>query len=161
VPLMRTRMLLAGALFDQHKVNQAIQVIKDAVRLAAPEQFFRPFLECSAICMHLLSLTMQTENLTSESQAFIRDVLRLSNYVGSDLQFSHAEMEALSTSASISPREQEVLRLISAGYSNREIAGKLSISESTVKTHVGNIYYKLNVNSRVQAITCAKELKLV
>jgi DNA-binding CsgD family transcriptional regulator len=70
-------------------------------------------------------------------------------------------MEALSASASISPREQEVLLLISAGNSNREMARKLSISESTVKTHVGNIYYKLNVNSRVQAITYAKELNLI
>ncbi len=161
VPLMRTRVLLAKALFDQHKVNQALQVMKEAIRLAAPEQFFRPFLEAGALCTPLLSLTVQTESLTSESQAFIKDVLRLSNYTGSDSQLSQAEMEALSASASISPREQEVLLLISAGNSNREMARKLSISESTVKTHVGNIYYKLNVNSRVQAITYAKELNLI
>jgi LuxR family maltose regulon positive regulatory protein len=77
------------------------------------------------------------------------------------LSLSQAEVEALSTSASISAREQEVLRLMSAGCSNREMARKLSISESTVKTHVGNIYCKLNVNSRIQAILYAKELKLV
>jgi RNA polymerase sigma factor (sigma-70 family) len=87
--------------------------------------------------------------------------MRLSDDTGSDSQISQAEIEALSASASISPREQEVLRLIGAGCSNREIADRLSISESTVKTHVGNIYDKLNVNSRVQAITSAKELKLV
>jgi DNA-binding NarL/FixJ family response regulator len=104
---------------------------------------------------------MQTENLTSEVQAFIREVMRLSNYAGSASQISQAEIDDLSASASISPREQDVLRLISIGCSNREIARKLSISESTVKTHVGNIYYKLNVNSRVQVITYAKELKLV
>jgi LuxR family maltose regulon positive regulatory protein len=161
IPLMRTRLLLAKALFDQYKVKQSLQVIRDAVRLAAPERFIRPFLECRAICIPLLSLTLQTENLTSESQSFIRDVLRMSNHAESDMQVSHAEMEALSASASISPREQEVLTLISAGFSNREIAQKLSISESTVKTHIGNIYSKLNVNSRVQAITHAKELKLV
>jgi ATP/maltotriose-dependent transcriptional regulator MalT len=111
--------------------------------------------------MPLLSLALQTENLTRESQAFIKELLRLFNYTGGDSRISQAEIETLSTSASISPREQEVLRLISAGYSNREMARKLSISESTVKTHVGNIYHKLNVNSRVQAITYAKELKLV
>ena len=160
-PLMRTRVLLARALFDQHKINQALQVVKEAIRLAAPELFYRPFLEVSATCMPLLSLVLQTKNLTNEAQAFVKELLRLSNYIGGDSQISQAEIEALSTSASISPREQEVLRLITAGYSNREMARELSISESTVKTHVGNIYYKLNVNRRIQAITCAKQLKLV
>ena len=54
-----------------------------------------------------------------------------------------------------------MLRLISAGYSNREMALKLSVSESTIKTHVANIYTKLNVNGRIHAITYAKDLKLV
>jgi LuxR family maltose regulon positive regulatory protein len=160
-PLMRARVLLARALFDQYKINQALQVMKDAIRLAAPEQFYRPFLEGGAIYVPLLSLALKAENLTNEAKAFVKELQRLSNYRGEDSQFSPAEIEALSTSASISPREQEVLRLISTGYSNREMANELSISESTVKTHVANIYYKLNVNSRVHAITCAKKLKLV
>jgi LuxR family maltose regulon positive regulatory protein len=160
-PLMRTRVLWARSLFDQHKINQALQVIKEAIRLAAPERFFYPFLEGGAPYIPLLSLVLQTESLTRESQAFLKELLRLFEYTGEDSKVPQAEIDTLSASASISPREQEVLRLISAGHSNREIAGKLSISESTVKTHVGNIYHKLNVNSRIQAITCAKELKLV
>jgi LuxR family maltose regulon positive regulatory protein len=161
VPLMRPLVLLARALFEQHKVNQALQVIKDAVRQSAPEQFFRPFLDGNISCAPLLSLILQTESITNEAQTFIREVLRLSKYNGLASQITQAEIDALSASASISPREQEVLRLISIGCSNREIAGRLSVSESTVKTHVGNIYYKLDVNSRVQAITRAKELRLV
>jgi LuxR family maltose regulon positive regulatory protein len=160
MPLMRARVLLARALFEQHKVNQALPILKEAIRLAAPEQFFRPFVEAVA-CRPLLWLTFQTENLSIDSQAFLRNVLRLSNSLENDSQMTQTDIQALSTSASISPREQEVLHLISAGCSNREIARKLSISESTVKTHVGNIYSKLNVNSRVQAITYAKELRLV
>ena len=161
IPVMRTRVLMARALFDQHKMNQALHMLKEAIRCAAPEQFFRPFLDGSTTCVSLLSLASQMENLTSEAQSFIKELLRLSGSPGGDPQISQAEIQALSASASISPREQEVLRLISAGYSNREMARKLSISESTIKTHVGNIYNKLKVNSRVQAITYAKELKLV
>lgn len=160
-PLMRARVLLAKVLFDQHKIHQALQVIKDAIRLAAPEQFIRPFLDSIAICPPLLSLASQAENMTIEAHAFIKRLLSLSNTSGEHSHVAQSEIDALSASASISPREQEVLHLISAGYSNREMAGKLSISESTVKTHVGNIYYKLNVNGRIQAITRAKELKLV
>lgn len=161
VPLTRIRILLAWALFEQHKVNQALQVMKEAVRLAAPEQFIRPFLGDNAAWLPLLSVVLETENLTREANAFVKDVLQLSGYGEKHSQISQAEMVTLSTSALISPREQEVLHLISAGYTNREMASKLSVSESTIKTHVGNIYQKLEVNSRVQAITRAKELKLV
>ena len=67
----------------------------------------------------------------------------------------------LKTSALVSARELEVLQLILAGCTNREIALKLSVSESTIKTHLEKIYEKLNVNNRAQAILRAQELRLV
>ncbi|MGO1949272.1 MAG: response regulator [Mycobacteriaceae bacterium] len=48
-------------------------------------------------------------------------------------------------------REEEVLALIAEGHANRRIAGELFISETTVKTHLGNLFAKLGVTSRVQA----------
>ena len=61
----------------------------------------------------------------------------------------------------ISEREMEVLHLIAAGLSNREIADKLFISLNTVKTHTKNINSKLDVNNRTKAIFRAKELGLL
>ena len=61
----------------------------------------------------------------------------------------------------ISERELEVLHLIAAGLSNKEIAEKLFISLNTVKTHTKNINSKLDVNSRIKAVTRAKELGLL
>jgi LuxR family maltose regulon positive regulatory protein len=61
----------------------------------------------------------------------------------------------------ISEREVEVLHLIAAGLSNREIADKLFISLNTVKTHTKNINSKLDVNSRTRAVARAKELGLL
>ncbi len=55
----------------------------------------------------------------------------------------------------LSEREQEVLNLIAAGQSNQEIARTLVVAESTIKTHLNNIYTKLNVSSRLQALTTA------
>jgi DNA-binding NarL/FixJ family response regulator len=53
----------------------------------------------------------------------------------------------------LTPREQEVLRLMSAGLGNKGIAGKLKISEHTVKFHISSILGKLNVNSRTEAVS--------
>ena len=61
----------------------------------------------------------------------------------------------------ISEREMEVLHLIATGLSNREIADKLFISLNTVKTHTKNINSKLDVNSRIKAVSRAKELGLL
>lgn len=61
----------------------------------------------------------------------------------------------------LSGREYEVLQLLAKGYSNADIAGALYLSVSTVKTHVSNLYVKMGVKSRVQALTKAKHLKII
>jgi len=61
----------------------------------------------------------------------------------------------------ISKREYEVLQLINEGLSNQEIASKLFISESTVKTHVSNLLIKLDAKRRTQAVSIAKQLSIV
>jgi len=61
----------------------------------------------------------------------------------------------------ISNREYEVLELISQGLSNEEIAEKLFVSISTVKTHVSNVLGKLDARRRTQAIQRAKEMHII
>lgn len=61
----------------------------------------------------------------------------------------------------ISPRELEVLELIAAGRSNKEIAIELTVSPNTVKTHVAKLFGKLDVARRTEAIMRARELDLI
>jgi DNA-binding NarL/FixJ family response regulator len=61
----------------------------------------------------------------------------------------------------ISEREYEVLLAISEGMSNIEIADKLFVTESTIKTHVSNLLVKLNAKRRTQAIQIAKTLQII
>lgn len=61
----------------------------------------------------------------------------------------------------ITPRELEILRLIAAGLSNREIAEKLFVSENTVKTHSSRVFDKLGARRRTQAVQIGKEARLI
>ncbi len=61
----------------------------------------------------------------------------------------------------ISPREYEVLLCIAKGYSNKEIADELHVSENTVKTHVSNLLVKLDVKRRTQAVSIATGLNII
>ena len=62
---------------------------------------------------------------------------------------------------SITPRELEILELVAAGMSNREIAGKLHVSENTVKTHCSRAFDKLGAKRRTQAVQMGKEFGLI
>lgn len=68
---------------------------------------------------------------------------------------------SLITKLELSKRELEVLALLAQGHSNQEIATKLFVSLSTVKTHIQNLYEKLDVKRRTQAVEKAKRLNLI
>ena len=61
----------------------------------------------------------------------------------------------------ITEREYEVLCMIDEGLSNKEVAEKLFISQNTVKTHLSNLYVKLDAKRRTQALKNAKDLKII
>ena len=61
----------------------------------------------------------------------------------------------------ISERELEVLKLLAAGHSNKEIARTLEVSPNTVKTHIANLFGKLEVRRRTEAISRARELGMI
>lgn len=61
----------------------------------------------------------------------------------------------------ITEREYEVLCMIDQGLSNKEVAEKLFISQNTVKTHLSNLYIKLDAKRRTQALKNAKDLKII
>ena len=61
----------------------------------------------------------------------------------------------------VTPREMEILQLIAAGLSNREIAERHNVSENTVKTHAARLFAKLNARRRTQVVQIAKEAGLI
>jgi DNA-binding NarL/FixJ family response regulator len=91
--------------------------------------------------------------------AAVRAVARGKTYI--DPSVARQILHAAVPRDDLTPREVEVLRQIALGRANKEIADALSISDETVKTHVGNVLSKLQVENRAQAIVQALKRGLV
>jgi len=89
------------------------------------------------------------ETVVVEKEVYIN---RNENFVLDTLLVSQLEL---------SKRELEILSLLAKGHSNQEIATKLFVSLSTVKTHIQNLFEKLDVKRRIQAVEKAKRLNLI
>ena len=69
--------------------------------------------------------------------------------------------QAKADSLGLTPRELEILELIAAGLSNKEIAARVFVSENTVKTHSSRVFDKLGARRRTQAVQLGKDLRLI
>jgi LuxR family maltose regulon positive regulatory protein len=143
--------------------DQAAHLLADALALAKPGGFIRIFVDEGLPMAHLLSA------------AAVRGVMP--DYVDTLLAAFDAEAQKRKDESylpptplppsvqpliePLTPREREVLQLIAAGLSNPEIAEELVIAVTTVKTHVKNIYGKLQVTRRFEAAARAQDLNLL
>jgi LuxR family maltose regulon positive regulatory protein len=147
--LVAVRVLQAVAAFH---TDQALDYLIPALKVGQREGFVRTFVDVGNALVPLL----QEAVLRGMDPGYVREILTLMG----DKQ-AHAPPGDRIFVEMLSERETEVLRLVAAGLSNREIAEQLFISLGTVKTHVHNIYGKLDVGSRAQAIARAQELHLL
>lgn len=99
------------------------------------------------ICDHIIDLVNGGSPL---SPAVARKVV---------LSFHQEQDSAIPENAGLTPRENEILDLLSKGYRNKEIAEALFVSINTIRTHIYNIYEKLHVKSRVEALNKTGRVK--
>jgi LuxR family maltose regulon positive regulatory protein len=131
----------------------SLAVLQRALELTGPEGFVRLYLDEGTRAARLLEAFTRLPSAPAPAQRHARDLLA---------RFTQAAPAAAAGLAEpLSAREREVLRLVSAGCSNHEIAHKLSITGHTVKKHLSNIFGKLGVNSRTQALARAREIGLL
>lgn len=144
--------LQALAFQAQSDIDRAVSRLEQALSLAEPEGYIRIFVDEGQPMAPLL------QRVLSQDIAF---------RYASRLLAALKETAAPAPSAAqplvepLSERELEVLRLVAAGLSNREIAEELYLSINTIKVHTRNIYGKLNVHGRMQAVERARELGLM
>jgi len=133
------------------ELDQALAALKRALSLARPQGYVRTFLDEGEPLAKLL-------HLARARRIEIEYATELLSAMGEAAARSQAPLQLLAEP--LSQRELEVLKLIEAGCSNQEIAARLFISMATVKRHISNIYTKLDVQNRTQAISIGRELSL-
>jgi LuxR family maltose regulon positive regulatory protein len=139
--------------FSQGKISEAICGLDNCLSMAEAGGYMRIFLNTSEPAHALLSAYLQKSNPTYKSYA-----LKILREFGS-LRMTQNPLEEFLEP--LTSREIEVLRLLTEGFSNRQMAEKLVLTEGTVKFHVHNLLEKLQVDSRTQAIARAKALDLL
>lgn len=184
VDLDRAGTLLAGELVQQRdRVNRQIKLhlldaqlqerkgahnaahrsLRKALQLAQPGGFVRCFIDEGEGVLQLLREEYQSimdgggrEAQFGPGRAFVERLLQAS---GTDLSRSPSVAEQ--PLEALTDREKEILMFLANGVSNKEMAGRIFVSENTVKFHLKNIYSKLAVANRLQAISAARQLGII
>jgi LuxR family maltose regulon positive regulatory protein len=163
--VLRSLVFKALALQAQGETPKAIRALERALLLAEPGGFVRVFVDEGQPMVRLLRQAARRDIATgyvARLLAALEDETRHHRPRAQEAGSSSVIPGGLlSLVEPLSEREMEVLRLIAAGLSNREIADTLVIALSTVKTHVNNIYRKLDVSKRTQAVARARDLNLL
>jgi LuxR family maltose regulon positive regulatory protein len=140
------------------EVDQALQALLEALQLAQPAGIIRIFIDEGPAMAHLLRLAFDR----GMERDYVQRLLDAFDQVkGLESVSGTSEVNQSGLIEPLSERELEVLELIAEGLTNKAIGERLYLSLNTVKVHTRNIYGKLGVNNRTQAVAKSRELGLL
>jgi len=154
---LKVLVLQAVALRAHGEKDEAVQMLGDALALAEPGGFIRLFVDEGAPMAHLLSEAAAQRSMPDYTSKLLA-VFEAENQKSEDRSYLSKTQPLIEP---LSQRELEVLQLIAQGLSNREIGERLFLALSSVKGHNLNIFGKLQVQRRTEAVARARELGLL
>ncbi len=153
---IRSDLILAIAHFYQNQTHSALEALDRCLNLGEPGGYLRTFLDPGEVVRKMLVAYLQLPSPTHKAYA-----QRLLDAFAAISVGPTAEKSRAGMIEELTPREHEVLLLMAAGLSNRQIAERLVVAEGTVKFYVHAVLEKLDVHSRTQAIAVARERNLI
>ena len=159
--MIEIAVLEALTLQKQGRTDDALSTLQRAVALAKPGGWIRPFIEAGTQIADLLKTLFKHKN----DIYYLKQILAaFENGKNHNMPISHHSSISPKTQSLVEPltnREVEILHFLAQRLQNKEIAEKLFISSQTVKTHLQNIYQKLNVSNRRMAVSKALDLNFL
>jgi LuxR family maltose regulon positive regulatory protein len=174
--LMEILVLQSLALQELERTDEALEKIRQAYALAEPEGYRRIFLDEGLPLARLTSRLLafqkkKADTLELPSREYLSEMLRLFSAPAGETvadaspeqaeTLAHPAPENTAALDLLTPRELEVLRMVASGSSNAEIAQALFLALNTVKRHLNNVFLKLGVTTRIQAVAMARRLGIL
>ena len=131
--------------------TETVSLLDNAVRLAGERRRWNQFVWAYRAYPDLLGIAAIDPRITLEIQPVLLSARDARLAARHGIALNRSPLPRPAPDESLTRREREVLRLVADGLSNREVAGKLFISEVTVKVHLRHIYEKLGVRNRMEA----------
>ena len=147
---------LAIARMASNDANGALLALRGVLDIAAPAGAYRSVLDAGSEIGHLLELFQASSRCTKALEPCVERLL-----AGCKTAAAGPPGRAAAGSERLSPREHEILSLIAQGQSNKEVARVIGVTAETVKSHMKNIFGKLSVERRAQAVARARSLGLL
>jgi len=149
--VMRIDILRAIALDGKGDRQAALALLEEVMVLAKPEGYVRIFADHAFLLADLLLVLQRSQD--KRVRAYVPTLLDACG-MRSTVSSSHVPINDFER---LTPREVEILRLITLGYTNQQIANQTFVALSTVKSHIKHIYSKLGVKNRAQALLWTQE----
>ena len=137
--------------------ERAIDFLAEALQLGEPRGYIRTFVDESKLLKPLLEKAL-SQRINPDYTRKLLDIIKAEER---QRQPRDRAVDTGTPTGILSARELEILRLLASGLSNRQIAGRLFVTQGTVKVHVHNISEKLNSRTRTEAVARARELRLI
>jgi LuxR family maltose regulon positive regulatory protein len=147
---------LAIARMASNDTDGALLALRGVLDVAAPAGAYRSVLDAGAEIGHLLERFRASSRCTKALEPCVERLL-----AGCTARTAVLPDRTAAASERLSPREHEILALIAEGQSNKEVARATGVTPETVKTHLKNIFGKLSVERRAQAVARARSLGLL
>lgn len=140
---------------------RALDSLALATRLGEPGGFVRTFADegMDELLRTLIDVVSEGGGAPAGSLSYLRALV--AGPMGASLDAVSGEKRAPAVRERLTPRELEIIGLVAAGMRNQEIAEHLVLSVATVKRHIANVYDKLDVTHRTEAVARAKALNLL
>ncbi|ARU88329.1 LuxR C-terminal-related transcriptional regulator [Pseudomonas sp. M30-35] len=152
---LRVCLLLSVAYWRKGNTQRSFDLLKEVVESGVSRGYQRLFIDDAIWLMPVMDAWISADKSAAEAWQPLAEMLR-----DQCRKFS-IDYQKLDDNQDVSHREREILRFVGAGLSNRDIAQAVHLSEATIKWHLHNLFSKMGVRSRTQAVLKGKSLGLL